>query len=137
MKFVDKETADTWTTGGLLHEGYIKVGSKTYEEYWKHPTTDKILTLSVVLGTEWFEGLSQYLEEAKHQAICDYFAVHMLREGLYFTVVKSDGRKHQLHLLAYDVWDNNPEEVLDQHWSSSLEETISWCDKMCKSWNYR
>lgn len=48
MKFVDKETANTWTTGGLLHEGYIKVGSKTYEEYWKHPKEEKILTLTTM-----------------------------------------------------------------------------------------
>ena len=135
MKLLQKGTQITWTVDNLLKEGFIKVGSKTYEEYWKHTKTDDILTLSVVESKEEFEGLSQYLEEAQQQAVCDYFSGYILREGLCFTVAKSKKHKHQLHLVSYDEWDNNPDEVIDQYWSGSLDETISWCDKMCKSWN--
>ena len=48
MKLLQKGTQITWTVDNLLKEGFIKVGSKTYEEYWKHTKTDEILTLSVV-----------------------------------------------------------------------------------------
>lgn len=48
MKLLQKGTQITWTVDNLLKEGFIKVGSKTYEEYWKHIKTDDILTLSVV-----------------------------------------------------------------------------------------
>ena len=48
MKFLQKDTQITWTVDDLLKEGFIKVGSKTYEEYWKYTKTDDILTLSVV-----------------------------------------------------------------------------------------
>lgn len=48
MKLLQKGTQITWTVDNLLKEGFIKVGSKTYEEYWKHTKTDDILTLSVV-----------------------------------------------------------------------------------------
>jgi len=48
MKLLQKGTQITWTVDELLKEGFIKVGSKTYEEYWKHTKTDDILTLSVV-----------------------------------------------------------------------------------------
>jgi len=48
MKLLQKDTQITWTVDNLLKEGFIKVGSKTYEEYWKNTKTDDILTLSVV-----------------------------------------------------------------------------------------
>ena len=48
MKLLQKGTQITWTVDDLLKEGFIKVGSKTYEEYWKYTKTDDILTLSVV-----------------------------------------------------------------------------------------
>lgn len=48
MKLLQKGTQITWTVENLHKEGFIKVGSKTYEEYWKHSKTDDILTLSVV-----------------------------------------------------------------------------------------
>lgn len=48
MKLLQKGTQITWTVDELLKEGFIKVGSKTCEEYWKHTKTDDILTLSVV-----------------------------------------------------------------------------------------
>lgn len=51
MKLLQKGTQITWTVDELLKEGFIKVGSKTYEEYWKHTKTDDILTLSVVDDT--------------------------------------------------------------------------------------
>ena len=46
MKLLQKGTQITWTVDKLLKEGFIKVGSKTYEEYWKHTKTDDVLTLS-------------------------------------------------------------------------------------------
>lgn len=48
MKLLQKGTQITWTVDSLLKEGFIKVGSRTYEEYWKHTNTDDILTLAVV-----------------------------------------------------------------------------------------
>ena len=51
MKLLQKGTQITWTVDNLLKEGFIKVGSKTYEEYWKHTKTDDILTLSIVDDT--------------------------------------------------------------------------------------
>ena len=47
MKLLQKGTKITWTVDELLEKGFVKVGSKTYEEYWKHTKTDEILTLSV------------------------------------------------------------------------------------------
>ena len=48
MKLLHKDTQTTWTVENLLKEGFIKVGSKTYEEYWKDTKTNDILVLSVM-----------------------------------------------------------------------------------------
>ena len=94
MKLLQKGTQITWTVDNLLKEGFIKVGSKTYEEYWKHTKTDDILTLSVVdevvtNRTEDFNTLVNYVEQVSEQT-GDYLISLLQRFGDEYYLKTSD-----------------------------------------------
>ena len=69
MKLLQKETQITWTVDNLLKEGFIKVGSKTYEEYWKHTKTGEILTLSVDDNYEIKEMILTKVQEMSYSIV--------------------------------------------------------------------
>ena len=69
MKLLQKGTQITWTVDNLLKEGFIKVGSKTYEEYWKHTKTDDILTLSAVDDYDTKEMILTKVKEMSYDIV--------------------------------------------------------------------